>query len=160
MLVVALVMLIAIMLLGLNSLRGSSLQVRMGSGIYDRQIAFHAAESGLRQAEAAVAIGANPVFDGTNGLFPTPVPLSNGTFVDRWTNAATAWRDATAVASGPKTPTPQYIAEDLGEWESWYLCNNAFPKDALCLAPVYRITARSGSAGNANQIMLQETFRP
>ncbi len=159
-LVIALVMLIAIMLIGINSMRGTSLQVRMGSGLYDRQIVFQSAESAMREAEAAVGPGTNPVFNGASGLYPTPIPTTDGTFVERWDNPATAWQSATAVASGPKHVTPQYIVEDLGEWPDPPDCLNRFPKDPLCLASRFRITARGGAGGTGGQVLLQETFRP
>ncbi|MCB1887623.1 MAG: hypothetical protein KDH20_08445 [Rhodocyclaceae bacterium] len=159
-LIVALVMLIAIMLLGLNSIRGTSLQVRMGSGIYDRQIAFQAAESAMREAEVAVGPGTNPVFDGSAGLYPIPAPVADGTYVDRWSVAGTGWVSGTAIANGPRTPTPQYIVEDLGEWPDPPDCLRQIPRDPLCLSSRYRITARSNSAGNANQVVIQSTFRP
>lgn len=156
-LIISLVLLIAVMLLGLSGVRGTSLQVRMGAGLYDRQIAFQAAESAMREAEVAVAAGSNPVFNGANGLYPEPVPVNNGTYVDRWASAATVWQSATPVVNGPRGITPQYIVEDLGQWPDPPDCLKQVPRDPLCLGARYRITARSDAAG---QVVLQSTYRP
>jgi len=159
-LILALVMLIAIMLLGISGIRGTSLQVRMGAGLYDRQIAFQAAESAMRDAGTAVALGTNPVFDGTNGLYPVPPVVDDGTWVDRWVDPATNWRSGTAIANGPKLIKPEYIVEDLGTWPDPPDCIKQVPRPPLCLSARYRITTRSGEAGAERQVVLQSTFRP
>ena len=159
-LIVSLVMLVAVMLLGIAGIRGTSLQVRMGAGLYDRQIAFQAAESAIRDASAVVATGANPVFDGTNGLYPLPPVVNNGTWVDRWDDPAVNWRGGTAIANGPKHITPEFIVEDLGTWPDPPDCIKQVPRPPLCLSARYRITARSGEAGAERQVVLQSTFRP
>lgn len=57
-LVVAIILLIVITLMGLAAVRGTIMQQKMTSNFYDRQLAFQAAEAGLRQAEAAVQASA------------------------------------------------------------------------------------------------------
>ena len=47
----ALLLLVAMMLISLAGIRGSGLQERMGANLYDRQLAFQAAESALREGE-------------------------------------------------------------------------------------------------------------
>lgn len=160
-LVIALVMLVAMMLLGIAGIGNTSLQVRMGSGIYDRQIAFQAADSAMRNAEAAVVVAANNVFtdQGNNGLYSTPNPAADN-FVDRWVAEATAWANGTQVVNGPKKLTPQYIVEDMGEWPDPPDCLRRVPREALCLAARYRITARSAPPGGGAAVVLQSTFRP
>src|SRR5690606_16079417 len=50
-LIVVLVLLLAMTVLGLLSLRGALMEERMGAGMYDRSLAFQAAEAALREAE-------------------------------------------------------------------------------------------------------------
>lgn len=160
-LIVALVLLVALMLLGISGLSGVSLQMRMGTGLYDRQIAFQAADAGMRAAEQAVlptAVPA-PVFDGNNGLYPTPDPTVAG-FEYRWEDGDTAWQSAPAVVSGPRTLTPQYIAEFMGQHEDWYRCTRSLPIDPLCLTDRVRITSRSSAPADGASVVLQSTFKP
>ena len=53
-LVVSLVLLLVATLIGLASVRGTNLQERMSSNMYDRSLAFQRAESALRAAEDAI----------------------------------------------------------------------------------------------------------
>ena len=158
-LIVALVMLVALMLLGISGIKGTSLQMRMGAGLYDREIAFRAAEKGLRAAGVVVA-PMPPFVDATlDGLYTTPVPTTNANYVERWENPATFWMNAPAIAAGPRQITPQYIAEDMGEWPEPE-CAGSFPRDPLCYSARYRITARSSAPDDNASVVLQSTFRP
>ncbi len=158
-LIVSLVMLVALMLLGISGLQGVNLQSRMGSALYDRQIAFQAAESGMRSAESAVSNPLANVFDGTNGLYPKPDPAAAG-FKNRWEDGNTGWESATAVAFGSKRLTPQYIVEDMGSAPDWFGCNREFPKNPMCETPRYRITSRSSAPSGEASVVLQAIFKP
>lgn len=159
-LIVALVMLVALMLLGVSGLSGTGLDLRMSAGMYEREIAFRAAEAAERQAQIDVAVGKNPVFDGTKGLYPIPDP-SVADFKDRWDDPATLWANVPdPVKSGAKELTPQYIVEDMDLHEDWYRCGSNFPLDPLCWTPRYRITARSSAPAAGARVVLQSTFRP
>ena len=69
-LAVSLMILLMMTLIGVSSMRGTVLQERMASNTKDRNQAFQAAETAIREAEAylqsIVTIGS---FDGTAGLF-------------------------------------------------------------------------------------------
>ncbi|MEN9425556.1 MAG: hypothetical protein RL122_2939, partial [Pseudomonadota bacterium] len=77
-LIFSLVMLLVMTTLALSSVRGIGLQERMASNLYDRDLAFHAAESALRAGENAIAI--NPIPAGMvncspdSGISCPPVP--------------------------------------------------------------------------------------
>ena len=162
-LIVSLVLLVAMTLLALASVRGTSLQERMGANLYDRELGFQAAEAGIRAAEirlAAIAAGGGvPDFNGLNGMYPRPVPAEGK--ADRWNDAATNWAAAPAVATGPRNVTPQYIIEDMGEWPDPPDCIKQVEIPPGCMAPRYRITARNQAPGNPGaQVMLQTTYRP
>lgn len=162
-LIVSLVLLVAMTLLALASVRGTSLQERMGANMYDRELAFQAAEAGIRAAENRLAIikagGGVPDFNGVNGMYPRPVP-AEGT-ADRWNDTATNWAAAPAVATGPRTVIPQYIVEDMGEWPDPPDCIKQVELPPGCMAPRYRITSRNQAPGGVGaQVMLQTTYRP
>lgn len=63
-LLVALIMLLVMSLLGLNSLRGTSLEERMAGNWRDQNLALQAAEAALRAGESVIAPGVTlPEFD-------------------------------------------------------------------------------------------------
>ena len=86
-LIVALLLLVAMMLISLAGIRGSGLQERMGANLYDRQLAFQAAESALREGETRLVAALGTVspeliptlFNGASGRYPQPDP--------RWSRA-------------------------------------------------------------------------
>lgn len=116
-LLVALVMLIVMTLLGLASIRGTSMQEKMGANMYDRSLAFQAVESALREAEASITV--TTTVTNSNGLYclpggtpplcavAAPTPPSGGgeggsestptapAYAERWNDSATQWRQAT-----------------------------------------------------------------
>ncbi|MFH1813772.1 MAG: PilX N-terminal domain-containing pilus assembly protein [Pseudomonadota bacterium] len=119
-LLVALVMLIVMTLLGLASIRGTSMQEKMGANMYDRSLAFQAVESALREAEASITV--TTTVTNSNGLYclpggtpplcaiAAPTPPSGGeggeggsestpvapAYTERWNDSATQWSQATA----------------------------------------------------------------
>ncbi len=153
-LVVALILLVIMTLVGLSALRTVTLEERMTAQTFDRSLSFQAAEAALREAELLV-----------EATVPTPVALApcvagicgapDPAATMRWADAAfTGWQNATAVANGPISITPQYIVEYLG---------NTFP----CLPGTpalgndckrYRITARSNAGNDRAAVMLQSIF--
>lgn len=161
-LIVALLLLVAMMLISLAGIRGSGLQERMGANLYDRQLAFQAAESALREGETRLVAALGTVspeliptlFNGASGRYPQPDPAAE----PRWRAAATVWQNATPVATGPRTVTPQYIIEYMGEWANDLSCQ-ADPNALLCYEPRYRITARNRAVADGAVVMLQSTFR-
>ncbi|AOF82970.1 hypothetical protein BSY238_225 [Methyloversatilis sp. RAC08] len=117
-LLVALVMLIVMTLLGLASIRGTSMQEKMGANMYDRSLAFQAVESALREAEASITV--TTTVTNSNGLYclpggtpplcaiAAPTPPSGGggggseestpvtpAYAERWNDSTTQWRQAT-----------------------------------------------------------------
>lgn len=169
--VVALVMLVLITLLGLTSVRTLTIEEKMASNSYDRNIAFQSAETVLREAEniagtqALPANGPNGGFPGTamvcnapnngsctNGLCSTPDP----TCTPRWEDATfTGWQTATpAISATLAGNAPQYIIEYLG---------NTFPCDPSNASSTanckrYRVTVRSEPGEGRASVTLQSIF--
>jgi type IV pilus assembly protein PilX len=166
-LVVALMLLLAVTLLSLASMRGSGMQERMSANLYDRAIAFQAVESSLREAEAVLATGSAGPFDGTvAGLYAKPDPAVEGHH-DRWKDTqvqwatANTWWDAADDETRAKAAgAPQYIIEDLGLWPSTPDCDTVTTIAPDCLKPRYRITARSAPVAGRPAVILQTTYKP
>jgi len=155
-LLVALVMLLLVTVLGLASVRMLTLEERMAANSFDRNLAFQAAETALREGEAQAdfqSLAAN----GPNAGFPSLAMvcnnLNNGACANglcspphadcnaaRWENASfTGWRNATTTVSPLATGTPQFFVEHLG---SNFACDPQNPTLNLSCER-YRITARS-----------------
>ncbi len=161
-LVIALVLLVTITLLGLSSMRNTGLQERMSANLFDRSLAFQAAESALREAEAAIVPASFPTCTAPSclnvcnlGLCSTPL----ATEPERWnTTAFNGWQNGTVV-NALSTNAPQYFVENMGVVRQ-YACKGMVDEvDAQCDAPRYRITARITSASGA-VTLLQSSFLP
>lgn len=155
-LIVSLILLLIMTMIGLASIRGSNLQEKMSANLYDRQLAFQAAESALREAEAYLLTTPNPTFNGSNGRY-MPVTPAEGS-EERWEDSNTNWANATSNL-GDLAVSAQYIIEYMGEWPSPPGCDQSTTIAPGCMAPRYRITARA-SENNRAAVTLQTTFRP
>jgi type IV pilus assembly protein PilX len=182
-LVVVLVLLVIVTMLALSSMRGSGMQERMSSNLYDRSLVFQAAESAIREAEsllppasAAPAIQTcgywNPTIPTVktgsttttcrdlcaNGLCSAPHPNDK----PRWEDDSFAgWRNATSALGSLAGPAPQFIIEDMGMGENWPKCSQVKDKmDTTCLSPRWRITVRvQGDTVGRAAVVLQSSYR-
>lgn len=161
-LLVVLVLLLIMTLLGLAILRGTMLEERMAGNMYERSLAFQAAESALREGER-VASGlrlppdspAAPASGCSNGVCSQP----DVNAAERWLDPAfPGWRDAPILANASPAPPPgSYFVEYMGLSPTWPGCERQVPIAPLCLAPSYRVTARSTAADRAT-VILQSNF--
>jgi type IV pilus assembly protein PilX len=124
-LIVTLVMLVAITLLGLAAVGGTVMQEKIAGNTKDMNLAFQAAEAGLRDAEADIAqnVTANSAFTSTCHLGLCTPPSTWGTPTSTplwklvsWGSGATrtygAYTGAAAVSPDLASP-PQYVIEKL-----------------------------------------------
>ncbi|WP_374340756.1 PilX N-terminal domain-containing pilus assembly protein [Methyloversatilis sp.] len=182
-LLIALVMLIVMTLLGLASIRSTTMQERMGANMYDRSLAFQAVESALREAEASISI--NTTVTNSSGLYcppnglppscavPGPTPTSPSeseppAFVERWADSSTQWQAATTWWNsidtamkdrlGGSARRPEYIIEYMGQFEDGTGCGQR--GDTSCRGPRYRITARMPPVDGLPNVTLQTSYRP
>lgn len=176
-LIVALVLLLVATVLGISSIRNTSLQERMSGNQYDRSLAMQAAESGLRAAQTAITEAQNPaaIPNAINcNIQPLPnfctVTVPNGDpFLgnDGWNSIPADDRINTGLTVG----TPQYHITFMVEEEGDDLYEQlaSGPECAMygnnCDQPranFYRITSRS-SAPIANSsrasVALQSIMR-
>jgi type IV pilus assembly protein PilX len=165
---IALILLLVMTMLILASVRGTVMQERMASNLYDRSLAFQAAEAALREAERWVLENTPKPAMGTCGggncgrqaAGATPV----WTVEANWTNAHTA-NDGHdhQIQIGDLPVPPQFIVELLADnMPEVNLCETtAVDPDAPCYGGPeglrYRITARSGKEGRA-VVVLQSVY--
>lgn len=157
-LIVVLILLMVMTLLGLASLRGTLMEERMSANLFDRSLAFQAAESALREAEARLAQ------DGIQAQFPTSNcskglcarPVASDGQKERWQEMKDDYF-VDAKDMGGLSGKPQYFIEYMGEAPAWTLCDREQPVPGNCLKPRYRITARSEADGRA-EVVLQSNY--
>lgn len=160
-LIMSLVILMVLSLLGVSSMKDSTLQERMSGNARDYQIAFDAAEIALRAGEDYLkAIALNADFDdiGTSGKFNA-----------RTGNNSDAWRTESNWTSGRTTSfvladvgkNPEYMIEivesDYGNPEALESEEEGGGTGALEIA-LYRITARGYGKNVNTRVMLQADF--
>lgn len=163
-LIMVLLMLLVITLLGIASMRGAIMQERMAGATLGRSLAFHSAESALRDAEAYAATNrpVPPSSGCTKGVCARTPP---GT-TPPW-KSESFWKDANnfLVATALNGATSQYVLEDYGLSESPDCAASVGTNPLDMSAPacsaelrVYRIIARSRTLAGS-EVMLQSLFR-
>lgn len=188
-LLIALVMLIVMTLLGLASIRSTSMQERMGANLYDRSLAFQAVESALREAEATITIStavnnSAGLYCPPNGVPPTcavPGPTAteaasesgtpSTTYVERWRDPTTVWATATAWWSTVDHDMKARLGHSgsvnrrpqyIIEYMGQFEDGTGCGQKGKtdCRGPRFRVTARMPPADGLPNVILQTNFRP
>jgi type IV pilus assembly protein PilX len=159
-LVVALLILLALTIVGTATARMSLLEERMTGNAQDRNIAFQAAEAALRAAEGDLQVSVLPDFSGVEGRYQPADPDESPVWetVD-WSDAdeATPYDGLDDAPGALSRATAAYIIEQLPRIPS--------PGESLSAdAPVdeaafFRITARGTGVGGNAVVTLQSTYK-
>ena len=173
-LVVALILLIVITLVGLAAIRGTVMQQKMASNLFDRQISFQSAEAAMRAAATLVAT--NPGLVARNCSAGGVVCQANP-FSDRGLPAGSIHTVAAGTSAGQftvsavATSQPQFVVENMGNWADpssstgYNQSANASQYGAQgksTTAVYYRVTARSGdpaTVGDRAVVTLQAMIK-
>lgn len=155
-LVIALIMLLAMTLIGVTGLSSTTMQERMAGNLREMDIAFQAAEAALREGETYLESATLPDFDGTGGLYQ---PAASGSpqvwDAISWTNTSASREYTGAIAD--LAAQPRYIIEELAPVPA---PGGSLSSDAP--APetgMYRITARAVGRSDSTVVMLQTTYK-
>ncbi|RUL74048.1 pilus assembly PilX family protein [Dyella choica] len=155
-LIVAMVLLLLITLVGLAAMRGTMMQQRMASNLYDRQVAIQNAEAAVRAATVLIPTQPALVWHNcqTAGTTCLPNPFNDSTLPSSAIHPVSAGTSAGAYTAGATAGyQPQYVVENMGNWVDQN-ANTGFGNTAnsrnygvqgsSSTAVYYRITARSG----------------
>lgn len=165
----ALILLLVMTVLILASVRGTALQERMAANLYDRSLAFQAAEAALREGERWVRENRPKLAAGTcdsSGSCGRPDPDDPPVWEndDVWKNAHDVGDEhGHVIEVGDLPVAPQFIVELLADnMPEVNVCEStAIDPDAPCYSGPeglrYRITARSGEPGRA-VVVLQSVY--
>ncbi len=163
-LIVGLIMVLLISLIALAAIRGSGLQELMAGNVRDRNLAFQAAEAGLREAEGRFAAGNSmPLFDGSEvGLVEALVGSTNSGFWDAYSWATQSVQSSLTLEG--VSQAPRYVIEEVAytpiAGADGGAIGFASNLDAEEETTLYRITSMSYGATDASPVILQATFKP
>ena len=158
---ISLVLLLVLTIIGVSSVQTTSLEVRMSRNEHDTLLAFQAAESALRDAEAnLLGITATTSFNNTGGLYE----VADMGDPENWDSGG-VWGGGNSVVGETLDGTvepPRYIIEYVGPVlrdENAYQQEDPYSAAAtIDRVEMFRITAR-GVGGTPNaQVLLQSTF--
>jgi type IV pilus assembly protein PilX len=163
---ISLVLLLVLTILGVSVVQTTSLEIRMARNEHDNLLAFEAAESALRDAEAALVVTTSTFAyndGGVGGLWDIP-EVSD---LNRWDDDA-IWSDgrtiiaASVVNAVPSQPQPRYMIEhiatvqrDENAYQQDNEYNTAGSSDSV---DVFRVTALGFGGSPNSRAMLQTTF--
>lgn len=150
-LLVVLLLLVVMSVLGVAVLRSSALQERMSANLRDRSLATQAVEAALAAARANLAAAPK---------WRTTVPVaadcaSDGICPSYTSEASAGWRNGPTLG-GVAT---QYWIEYLGENTTAMETTGVIPgSETTNRGPMFRITARSSSAGRALVVLQSDVI--
>lgn len=153
-LVVSLLLLVAITLLAVSTMRSTTMQERMASNLNDRELAKQVAESTVRDAASQL-----PPIAGSLWYTATlPVPTAGNP--DIWQNPA-AWANAgvTVINIDGVNYTGQFLVENMGFWVNPDTPSCKVKDDPLCESQTYRVTARTTPTAGRASVILQAIWR-
>jgi len=156
-LIMALVILMVLSLLGVSSMRNSSLQERMSGNARDYQVAFEAAEIALRAGEDYLGLIATTSDFNSSG--------NNGKFTPRTLSDPDAWKVETNWSSGKTTTVDVTSLPNDPEYMIELLDSNYGVIDPLTpgggesgTISLFRITARGYGKNPNTRVMLQTDY--
>ncbi len=106
-LVVSLVILLALTMLGITSMKGTTAEIAMAGNLRESALTFQAAEAGLNQAESILAAGNDPA-----GMLAASDPDPDYFLDSSWSNATVASLTLAGISNNPR-----YIVKFLGTWD-------------------------------------------
>lgn len=160
-LIVSLILLTLMALVGMAGIRAVTKEEKMVGQVYDRSLAFQAAESALREGELWVEAAGRPTTaDGAacalagSGIQVMICGQLVTATVPRWISSSfTDWTNATAVGTGSFTITPQYFVEYLG---GSFPCSLTDVSSSNCKR--YRVSARAQASSDRALVVLQSVY--
>ncbi len=153
-LVVSLLMLVAITLLAVSAIRGTTLQEKMASNLNDREVAKQVTEATLRQVSTLLPPAAGSAW------FTAPIPTPVQNTPDSWNNPL-IWANAGnfAVTVNGVSYNGQFLVENMGFWTSRQDPACKPKENPLCERQTYRITVRNEPVSGRAAVVVQVVWR-
>ena len=153
-LVISLLLLVAITLLAVSTMRSTTMQERMASNLNDREIAKQIVETTVREAAALFPPAPGDIW--YTAALPAPIQGEP----DIWQDPG-AWENAGAIVVNidGQNYTGQYLVENMGFWVNPLTPNCKVKDDPLCESQTYRVTARTTPTAGRASVILQAIWR-
>ena len=153
-LVISLLMLLVLTLIGVAATRSTALEERMTANQRDEEVAFQAAEAGLRNGEGVLQ-GASPGdFDNTNGLYDETSTITYGTAA--WDDTDSRSYEGT-LDPNPDSPPRFYIVKTS---QTTVAPGQSLASDApVPSANYYYVYARGVGLSGNNIVYLESVYR-
>lgn len=158
-LIISLIMLLLLTIVGLGSMRETSLQELMAGNAYDANVAFQSADAGMRAAELYLQNASLDAFNGSNGRYAYCSPSETATaacILPSWSNrSSTGW--AQRSGSMDVYAQPQYIIQELPRFPALgaSLASDEIPP----MIELYRIIARGFGRSTNSMAAIESTYR-
>ena len=152
-LIISLIMLLLLTLIATTGMQSTTLEEKMAGNMRDKDLAFQAAESAIKAAEAALTPPLATSDTGTGGLYSSAstLPTSSAILTDSfWTSNPVATSTVTGTNLGNGIVTPVYIIQDMGVAD----CVGGAVGSLLCKN--YRITVRA-TGGSTNAVAILQS---
>lgn len=157
-LIVSLLILIVLSMLGLTAVRTTTLEEKMAGNLRDDDLAFQAAESALRDAEAFVeSVVSTNAFNDSGGLYSQATPDPDYFASTSWSSGNS--RAYSGAIAGVKTQ-PRYIVKYLGvvPTPGGALNIGGYGNGQAGSLNAFRITAQGTGGRDTTQVVLQEYY--
>lgn len=160
-LIVGLLILVVLTLLGITGTQSTSMEERMSRNMRLRDMAFQVAEAGLRSGENFLQNSPTlPAFNGTNGLYATPLATDTPHWKDFDQNGWSAGNSRSGdtmdfpTSGHAYTAVARYYIESFGSVKE--AGSSAEAGKPVPTSGVYRVTSHAKVGGA--EVVLQSTF--
>ncbi len=159
-LLVSLVFMLLITIVAGGAMQSATMQERMAGNTKDVNLAFQAAEAGLREAESALAGVSVGPFNGSNGMYqscPDPSDTSSACARPDWENYASNGWVTVADFDSRAAKQPEYIIEEMS---STLASDSVLDSDRVVPSSgYYRVIARGYGASDRSMVVLTTTYK-
>ncbi|NIP73105.1 MAG: pilus assembly protein PilX [Gammaproteobacteria bacterium] len=160
-LAISLLMLLVLTLIGVTAMQTTTLEERMAGNTRDRELAFQAAEAGLRDAEDFIdnGVASAAAFNGANGLYGEA--NTEPDFRDSATWNGTNSRAYTSAAIDGIATQPRYfikLVATINPSTGDSLKQGGYGANTAGNATIFRITVRGTGGSDNAQVFLRSRY--
>lgn len=159
---ISLIMVLLLTMIGVTGMQTTSLEEKMAGNSRDRNLAFQAAESALREGESFLTAASLPTFSaaGTNGLYTTSsIAISEDTLKTSntfWSNNNNTVRVTNADVTEHVAAAPRYVIQQLAFSEGG---GQSLDAGVHQENEMYQVTARSVGGNATTVVIVQSTYK-
>jgi type IV pilus assembly protein PilX len=159
---ISLIMVLLLTMIGITGMQTTSLEEKMAGNSRERNLAFQAAESALREGESFLTAASLPTFTaaGTNGLYSTSsTAISENTLKTSdtfWSSNTTTVRVTNADVTEHVAAAPRYVIQQLAFSEGG---GQSLDAGVHQENEMYQVTARGVGGNTTAVVIVQSTYK-